>query len=92
MLDISNLDQLGRQLIEAKKALESLDGDIGAVSIDPSNPASVQAAIRRMESVIDDRLGPYPHNPFVAPLAEKLKAQHRESILAQVAAEVGAKT
>ena len=87
MIDISALDQLGRQLVEAKKALESLDGDLGSVSIDPHNPASIQAAIQRVESSIDDRLGPYANNPFIAPLAAKLKAQHRESILAQAAAE-----
>ncbi|OGB33750.1 MAG: hypothetical protein A3F78_03825 [Burkholderiales bacterium RIFCSPLOWO2_12_FULL_61_40] len=87
MLDISNLDQLSRQLVEVKKALESLDGDIGSISIDPGNPASVQAAIQRIESIIDDKLGPYASNPIIGPLSAKLKVQHRESILAQTAAE-----
>lgn len=90
MIDASALDQLGRQLAEIKQALESLEGDFGSVNIDPTDAASIQAAIQRVESTIDDRLGPYANNPIIAPLAAQLKAQYRESILAQAAAEGGA--
>ena len=85
MLNISDLDQLGRQLVEAKKALETLDGELDSVYVDPQDPASVDAAILQVNATIDARIGPYADNPIIAPLAQNMKAQYRESILAQVA-------
>lgn len=86
MFKISGLDQLSRQLADAKKALESLDGEFGSVSIDPDDPASIEAAIQSMEAIIDERLGPYASNPFIAPLAESMKEKYRESIIDRAAA------
>jgi hypothetical protein len=85
MLNISDLDQLSRQLVEAKKALETLDGELDAVYVDPQDPTSVDAALQRVDAAIDARMGPYADNPIIAPLGQNMKAQYRESILAQVA-------
>lgn len=86
MFKISGLNQLSRQLTDAKKALESLDGELGTVSIDPDDPASIEAAIQNMEAIIDERLGPYASNPIIAPLAESMKEQYRQSIIDRAAA------
>jgi hypothetical protein len=86
MLDISDLGQLSQQLIEAKKALETLDAELGALYVDPHDETSVQAEIARIHATIDTRIGPYAANPIIAPLAANLKAQYRASILAQAAA------
>lgn len=85
MFKISGLDQLSRQLTDAKKALQSLDGELGTVSIDPDDPASIEAAIQSMEAIIDERLGPYASNPIIAPLAENMKEKYRESIVDRAA-------
>jgi hypothetical protein len=87
MLNISDLDQLKLQLVEAKKALESLDEALDAVRVDADDPASIDAAVQRVNAIIDARIGPYAHNPIIAPLAQNMKAQYRESILAQAAGE-----
>jgi hypothetical protein len=85
MLNISDLDQLKLQLVEAKKALETLDEALDAVRVDPDDPASIDAAVQRVNAIIDARIGPYASNPIIAPLAQNMKTQYRESILAQAA-------
>lgn len=81
MFKISGLDQLSRQLTDVKKAFENLDGELGTVSIDPDDPASIEAAIQIIEAIIDERLGPYASNPIIAPLAQSMKEKYRESIV-----------
>lgn len=86
MLKISGLDQLSRQLADAQKALESLDGELGTVNFDPNDPASIEEAIQSVEAIIDEKIGPYADNPIIAPLAENMKEQYRESIIDRAAA------
>jgi ferredoxin len=45
MLKISGLDSLTKELDDAQKALADLDGSIGSVSFDPSDPADIERAI-----------------------------------------------
>ena len=86
MFKISGLDKLNRQLSDAKKALEGLDGELGTLSFDPNDPASIEAAIQSMEAIIEERLGQYASNPIIAPLAENMKEKYRESITDHAAA------
>jgi hypothetical protein len=81
MLKITGLDNLQRQLSDAQRAFRSLDGQVATVRFDPNNPESIEAAVRTMESAIDDRAAPYRDNPFVAPLIPKMKEKYREAIL-----------
>lgn len=85
MLKIVGLDKLSQNLEEAQKAMKLIDGEIGAVSFDPHDPASIEAGIQKMEMLIDERLGPYASNPFVAPMIESLKEQYREGIIDRAA-------
>lgn len=85
-MKISGLDGLGRQLEDAQKALSELDGELGTVNFTPDDPASIEAAIRQIEDIIDERVGQYASNPFVAPLIDGLKEQYREGIIEQAAA------
>lgn len=85
MFKISGLDDLSRQLTNAQKALETLDSELGTVSFDPNDPASIEAAIQSVEAVIDERLGPYASNPIIAPLAEEMKEKYREAIIDRAA-------
>jgi hypothetical protein len=86
MLKISGIDQLSRQLTDAQKALKNLDGELGSISFDPNDPASIEAAIQSVEAIIDDRLGQYANNPIVVPFAENIKEHYRESIIDRAAA------
>jgi hypothetical protein len=85
MFKISGLDDLSGQLTDAQKALEALDGELGTVSFDPDDPASIEAAIQSVEAVIDERLSPYASNPIIAPLAEEMKEKYREAIIDRAA-------
>jgi len=86
MFKISGLDKLQRELDEAAKALDSLDGELGTVSFDPSSPSSIEAAIQSASALIDERISQFSENPMVAALVGSMKEQYREAILAKAAA------
>jgi hypothetical protein len=86
MFKIEGLDKLTRNLEEAQKAIAEIDGQIGSVSFDPHDPGSIEAAIQKMENLIDERLGPYASNPIIGPMIEDMKEQYREGILDKAAA------
>ncbi|REE18354.1 hypothetical protein B0G71_1362 [Paraburkholderia sp. BL27I4N3] len=75
------LDGLVRQLKDAARAFESLNGDIAQVPVVPGDQASVQAAIGQMEAAIDRKAAPYRGNPFVDPVVKVLKEKYREHII-----------
>lgn len=81
MFKIEGLDNLTRDLETAQKAIDELEGELGTVSFDSHDPGSIEAAIQEMDRLVDERLGPYESNPFVAPLIEGLKETQREAIL-----------
>lgn len=81
MLKVTGLDNLQRQLEDAQRAFKALDGEVATVRVDPGNPASIEAAIRTMESAIDEKVATYRSNPFVAPLIPKMKEKYRAAIL-----------
>ncbi|CAL8481204.1 DUF2513 domain-containing protein [Caballeronia sp. S22] len=56
MLKIDGLDQLTRQLEDASRAFQSLDGEIA--NIVPGDRSSVQAAIVQLEATIDQNAAP----------------------------------
>lgn len=82
----SGLDKLQRQLGEAQKALENLDGELTTVKFDPHDPSSIEAAIQKVEQTIEERVGQYVNNPFVAPLIDQAKEHFRETIIQKAAA------
>ncbi len=70
---------------EAQSALEELDGELGAVSFDPSDPSSIEQAINQAERLLDDRVGRYASNELVKPLVEQAKEHFRSEILSKAA-------
>jgi hypothetical protein len=89
MLKVSGFDNLQRQLEDAQRAFKAPDGQLATVRFDPDNPESIDAAIRTMESAIDDKVAPYRNNPFVAPLIPEMKAKYRVAILERTRVEIG---
>lgn len=81
MFKIEGLDKLQKDLSNAKKALEELDGSFGSVSFDPSDPSSIDQAITGMERIIDAKLAGYEDNLILGPLIEELKEKYRAMIL-----------
>lgn len=78
--EITGLDALQRHLTEAKRAFEALDGKIGAVTIDGSDPASIETAIAHMEQAVDERIQPYQRNALVAKVGADLKERYAAAI------------
>ena len=85
MLKISGLDQIQRELKEAERALSELDGELGSVSFDPNDPASIESGIHSVNRIIDERAGEFSGNSIVGPLIEEMKEKYREGILEKAA-------
>ncbi|MBP8405138.1 hypothetical protein J5F22_23655 [Pseudomonas aeruginosa] len=85
MFKITGLDKLQKDLKDAQRVLSGLDGELGVVNFDPSDPVSIESAIQSVNRLIDERLGEYSANPIVGPLAEQMKEKYRETILQKAA-------
>ena len=85
MTKITGLDELQKQLKEAQRALEAIDGELTTISFNPDDPESIEGAIRQTNEAIDSRVGPYASNPFVEPLIEQMKDHYRQAILDRAA-------
>jgi len=85
MVKIEGLDSLQRQLKDATRALESLDGELGTVRFDPQVPGSIEAAIQQVSNIIDEKVGSYLSNPIIGPLAEEMKESYRKNIIQKAA-------
>jgi hypothetical protein len=83
---ITGLDELQRMMSEVAKAAESLDGEIGTVSFNPRDPASVEAAVAQMEQAIDAKLGSFMGNEVVEGIATDLKNRYQQEIYDRAAA------
>lgn len=84
---VKGLDQLQKQLHQAQEALRLVEGDLGTVSFDSNDPESIEAAMRQIDALIDERLGDYLQNPIIGPLAESMKEKYREAVLEQAQAK-----
>jgi len=86
MFKISGLDQLTKQLEQAQQAIEEIDGELGTVTFDPNDPASIDSAIQQANARLDAKVALWANNPLVAQLIEGVKEQFRESIIQRAAA------
>lgn len=83
---ITGLDGLTSNLEEAQKALEAMGEELGTVTFDPNDPASIEAAIQEVERLVDERLGAYARNPIIGPLAQQMKEKYRDGIIERASA------
>lgn len=84
-MKITGLDKLQKTLSDAEKAIKEIEGELGSVSFDPNDPASIEAAIQNMESMIDEKLGNYADNSIIGPMADQMKETYREGIIEKAA-------
>lgn len=85
MFKIKGLDKLQRDLKRAQDALGELDGELGSVSFDPDDPASIDQAFTAMERIIDERVASYEDSEIIGSLADGMKEQYRAMILEKAA-------
>lgn len=81
MLKINGLNNFQKDLNDIARALKALDGPVGRIDYDPSDPDSVKAAIRRMERLVDGKITRYRNNPMVAKIASAAKSNFKSAIL-----------
>ncbi|MBB6118056.1 hypothetical protein F4826_005038 [Rahnella inusitata] len=77
---IIGIDKLQKQLKEAEKATEALNGSYD-IRFDANDPASIENAIQEAYSLVDERASGYATNPMVNPLIEHMKENLRQQIL-----------
>jgi len=80
-INVSGLEKLQRELADAQRAFQALDGTIATLKFDPTDPTSVDGAIRQMEVAIDNKTAPYHGNDLVKKVAQGLKDAYRKKIL-----------
>lgn len=85
MLKMTGFDNLQKTLQKAQEALATLGVELGTVQFNPTDPASIDAAIQSVEVMVDERLGAYLDNPIINPLAEQMKEKYRDAILERAA-------
>lgn len=81
MFKITGLDSLQKTLAEAQTALEAVNGELGTLTFDPEDPASIEAAIAESERLVDERLGAYAKNSIVGPLIQQMKDAFRGAVI-----------
>lgn len=74
------------QMRDAEAVLQQLDDKLEAITFDPVEPTSIEAATRRTIAAIDTLMAGFAGNPVLGPLAEQLKAQYLEGIRHRVIA------
>ncbi|KIL05782.1 hypothetical protein QX25_02790 [Stutzerimonas stutzeri] len=85
MFEIQGLNKLQRELDQAQRALDELDGELGTVQFDPHDPASIETAIQSACQMIDSQVGQYSSNPIIGPLIDQIKESYRENIVQKAA-------
>ena len=81
MFSITGLDSLQKTLSEAQIALEAVNGELGTLTFNPEDPASIEAAIAESERLVDGRLGTYAGNTIVGPLIQQMKDAFRTAVI-----------
>lgn len=79
-MKVSGLDKLLKELDQAQKAISRLDGTITTVEFDPNQPASIHAAISKMEGQVDACVAAYSRNGMVKEMVEGAKASFANQI------------
>ena len=86
MIKITGLDAIKRKTEQMSRFASEIDGELASVSFDPSDPASIEAALQQVSDAIDDKTKSYDRNDWVQNLAAQLKEQARNAILEKAAA------
>jgi hypothetical protein len=86
-MEITGLEEFQRELNNAARAIESLNGTLATLNFNPDDPNSVEEAIRQMETAIDNKIAHYRGNALISGLAREMKEKFRQEILDRAKAE-----
>jgi hypothetical protein len=75
-----SLDSIVKELSQAQRALERLGGTLATVEFNPNEPASIAAAIHRVEAAIDRAASPYLRNALVKNWTDEMKKVYTAAI------------
>jgi hypothetical protein len=79
--EVIGFDDLAWQLKDARRAAESVDGDLAKLRFNPNDPGDVERAIRDAEWMVDQKLRRYRSNPFIEKMIPETKKECREQII-----------
>jgi hypothetical protein len=65
----------------AEALLAKVQAEIAVIDLDPADPASVAAALQRMDAIIDQYLGSFSADPVIGPVIAPMKERYRRMIL-----------
>ena len=83
-IKITGLDEMQRDLQQARRAFKSLDGEITRLKFEPDDQGSINAALRQLDNAIDAKLRPYRGNILVEAVAKSLREEFRKGFLKRV--------
>jgi hypothetical protein len=73
----ADLNELQRDLLGLRMALESLYGNTTEIPINPNDRASVENAIRQMEAAVDRKVAAFNSNKMVTVVIKAAKDEYR---------------
>jgi hypothetical protein len=85
-MKFNGLDAITKKIDQMSKFAEEIDGELAHVQFDPSDPASIEAALQEINDAVDAKANSYGRNDWIQNLAEQLKEQGRNSVLEKAAA------
>ncbi|HEV2738686.1 MAG TPA: hypothetical protein VGU66_08920 [Candidatus Elarobacter sp.] len=77
---IEAISDFAQELEQMGRVVSSLEGEIATVTFDPSDPASIDAAIHTVDTVIDRAVAPFRQNAMLVEITDDLKASFAEGI------------
>ena len=81
---VSGLDELQNQFKELAKAIDTLNGQICEIKVNPDDPADIQRAIREVEDAVNSRISAFRDNPLIVQVGEAAKGRFREQLLQRI--------
>ncbi len=84
-MKITGLDALTKDFDQVQRIMETLEGEIAEVRLDPIDPASIEHAINTIESIIDEKISGFSLHPMAASILERLKDTYRQYVLDKAA-------
>ncbi|EJB01742.1 hypothetical protein Rleg9DRAFT_0482 [Rhizobium leguminosarum bv. trifolii WSM597] len=85
MFKITGLNKLKKKIDQLSNFSQAIDGEIANVSFNPTDPASIEAAIQEAHDAIDQKAIAYERNDWITSLVEQLKESVRDQILERAA-------
>ena len=84
---VTGMHSLSKKLDELSKFSNEADGLLGEVSCDPNDPGSIDRAMHKIETIVDEHASFYPRNNLVQGIADSMKETYTKQLLQKSAAK-----